>query len=48
MFFYIDDANKWFYYRRLRQWNIEKNYLIETCRFGQDQYKMILDYFDIK
>ena len=46
--FYIDDANKWLYYRGLREWKSEKNYLIETCRFGQDQYKMILDYFDIK
>lgn len=46
--FYIDDANKWLYYRGLREWNSEKNYLIETCRFGQDQYKMLLDYFDIK
>ena len=46
--FYIDDANKWLYYRGLREWKEEKNYLIETCRFGQDQYKMILDYFDIK
>ena len=46
--FYIDDANKWLYYRGLHEWEEEKNYLIETCRFGQDQYKMILDYFDIK
>ncbi len=46
--FYIDDANKWLYYRGLREWNSEKNYLIETCRFGQDQYKMILNYFDIE
>lgn len=46
--FYIDDANKWLYYRGLKEWNNEKNYLIETCRFGQDQYKMLLDYFKIK
>ena len=46
--FYIDDANKWLYYRGLREWNEERGYLIETCRFGQDQYKALLDYFEIK
>lgn len=46
--FYIDDGNKWFYYRGLREWNSDKNYLIETCRFGQDQYKEFLIYFGIK
>ena len=45
--FYIDDGNKWFYYRGLREWNSDKNYLIETCRFGQDQYKTLLKYFGI-
>ena len=45
--FYIDDANKWLYYRGLSEWKSERNYLIETCRFGQDQYKMILNYFEI-
>lgn len=46
--FYIDDGNKWFYYRGLREWNSDKNYLIETCRFGQDQYKALLNYFGMK
>ncbi len=46
--FYIDDANKWLYYRGLKEWNNERNYLIETCRFGQDLYKQILDYFRIR
>lgn len=45
--FYIDDANKWLYYRGLREWNNDKNYLIETCRFGQDQYKSLLKYFGV-
>lgn len=45
--FYIDDGNKWFYYRGLREWNSDKNCLIETCRFGQDQYKSLLKYFGI-
>ena len=46
--FYIDDANKWLYYRGLQEWHNDKNFLIETCKFGQDQYKMLLDYFNIK
>lgn len=46
--FYIDDANKWLYYRGLREWTSDRNYLIETCRFGQDQYKSLLKYFDVK
>lgn len=46
--FYIDDSNKWLYYRGLKEWNSEKSYLIETCRFGQDQYKALLDYFEIR
>ncbi len=45
--FYIDDRNKWFYYRGLREWKEERNFLIETCRFGQDQYKRLLDYFNV-
>lgn len=46
--FYIDDANKWLYYRGLKEWNNERNYLLETCRFGQDQYKILLNYFKVK
>ena len=46
--FYIDDKNKWLYYRGLQEWKNEKNYLIETCRFGQDQFKQLLDYFEIE
>lgn len=46
--FYIDDNYKVEYYRGLKEWNIDKNYLIETCRFGQDLYKRLLDYFQVK
>ena len=46
--FYIDVANKWLYYRGLKEWTTEKNYLIETCKFGQDQYKILLEYFNIE
>jgi len=46
--FYIDDNYKFEYYRGLKEWNNDKNYLIETCRFGQDLYKRLLDYFQVK
>lgn len=46
--FYIDDKYKFEYYNGLKQWKTEKTYLIETCRLGQDIYKMLLDYFQIK
>ena len=46
--FYIDDKYKFEYYNGLKQWKNEKGYLIETCKLGQDMYKMLLDYFKIK
>ncbi len=46
--FYIDDNYKAQYYNGLRQWKEEKGYLLETCRFGQDLYKQLLDYFEVK
>ena len=46
--FYIDDANKWLYYRGLKEWNNEKGYLTDTCMTAQDKYKAYLDYFRIK
>ena len=45
--FYIDDRYKLEYYNGLRQWNVERGFLIETCRLGQDLYKMLLDYFHV-
>lgn len=32
----------------LREYPVDKNFLIETCLFGQDLYKKLLDYFKIK
>ena len=46
--FYIDDRYKSQYYNGLRQWKEEKGFLLETCRFGQDIYKQLLDYFEVK
>lgn len=46
--FYIDDRFKAQYYNGLKQWKEEKGYLLETCKFGQDMYKKLLDYFEVK
>lgn len=46
--FYIDDKFKFEYYHGLKEWKNEKGYLLETCRFGQDLYKQLLNYFKIK
>ena len=45
--FYIDDRFKAQYYNGLKVWEQEKGVLLETCLFGQDLYKQILDYFKI-
>lgn len=47
--FYIIDEQKVFYYRGLYEWQTggEKGYLIDTCRFMQDNMKQTLDYFKI-
>ena len=46
--FIIEDSKKMFYYRGLREWNNERGFLIETCLDGQDTYKALLRYFEIK
>lgn len=46
--FIIDDSLKMFYYRGLKEWDNEKDYLRDTCLTGQDRYKVYLDYFRIK
>ncbi|MFA5179267.1 MAG: Fic family protein [Candidatus Izemoplasmatales bacterium] len=45
--FTIDEDTKLFYYRGLKQWEIERGYLMDTCLTGQDKYKMILDVLEI-
>lgn len=45
--FIIDDDLKMFYYRGLKQWDHDKNYLLDTCLTAQDRYKKYLDYFRI-
>ncbi len=46
--FIIENDKKLFYYRGLKEWNRERGFLIETCLDGQDTYKALLKYFDIR
>ena len=45
--FIIDHDLKLFYDRGLQQWDDVKEYLVETCLSAQDNYKLILNYFEI-
>ena len=46
--FIIEDNLKMFYYRGLKEWNNERDYLVDTCLTAQDRYKAYLDYFRIR
>ena len=46
--FIIEDDIKMFYYRGLKEWNVERGYLVDTCLSAQDKFKKYLDYFRIK
>lgn len=45
--FIIDEELKLFYYRGLKFWKEEREYLLDTCLAAQDQFKKYLDYFCI-
>ncbi len=45
--FIIEDDIKMFYYRGLKEWNVERGFLIDTCLSAQDKFKKFLDYFRI-
>lgn len=45
--FIIEDNQKLFYYRGLKEWDNEKGYLTDTCLIAQDKYKAYLNYFRI-
>ena len=45
--FIVEDGLKIFYYRGLKEWDLEKGYLLDTCLAAQDRYKAYLDYFRI-
>lgn len=46
--FIIDEQLKLFYYRGLQEWNNIREYLMDTCLSAQDNYKAILNYFEIE
>ncbi len=45
--FIIEDNLKLFYYRGLKEWDVEKGFLMDTCLAAQDRFKTYLDYFRI-
>ena len=45
---YIDDRFKAQYNNGFNKYSEDKNFLIETCKFGQDLYKQLLDYFKVE
>lgn len=45
--FIIDDKNKMFYYRGLKEWKNQQGYLRDTCLLAQDNFKRILQFFEI-
>lgn len=46
--FIIDEDLKLFYYRGLQEWTHIREYLLDTCLTAQDNYKAILQYFEIE
>lgn len=45
--FIIDEKHKLFYYRGLKEYENEKGFLIDTCLSAQDDFKKLLDCFEI-
>jgi len=43
--FIIDDDKKLVYYRGLKEFNRDKQYLIDTCLAAQDKYSELIEYF---
>ena len=46
--FIIDEEQKLFYYRGLKEWQSERGYLRDTCLMAQDKFKLYLDYFKVQ
>ena len=46
--FIITEDLRLFYYRGIQNWGQTKGYLQDTCLTAQDNYKALLDYFNIK
>lgn len=46
--FIIEDKKKFYYYRGLKEFLDNPNYLIDTCYDGQDMMKRLLEYFQVE
>ncbi len=46
--FIIEDSKKNYYYRGLKEWKNERGWLVDTCLDGQDNFKKLLDMFEIQ
>ena len=46
--FIITEELKMYYYRGIKNWKNEHGYLQDTCLTGQDEMKVVLDYFGVK
>ncbi|HCC06792.1 MAG TPA: cell filamentation protein Fic [Clostridiales bacterium] len=46
--FVIEDTQKAFYYRGLKEYGQEKGYLRDTCLSMQDKYKAVIEKFGVK
>lgn len=46
--FIIEDDIKEFYYRGLKEWKNEQEYLMDTCLTAQDRFKVYMDYFGLE
>lgn len=46
--FIITENLRFFYYRGIQNWGQTNGYLTDTCLTAQDDYKALLDYFQIK
>ena len=46
--FIIDEENKLFYYRGLKEWDTERGFLTDTCLSAQDKFKILLQKFNIE
>lgn len=45
--FIITEELKLYYYRGLKEWKCERGYLRDTCLTAQDQFKLVMDYFQV-
>ena len=46
--FIIDDANKEYYYRGLREWKNERGWLRDTCLAAQDRFRDLMEEFGVE